>query len=72
MIHWLRSTQKLKHMLHVEKRDIPLVPGLTDGHAGQQLGSVQEPEHGHPDLLLPSSLVAHVLKGRQRQQGWGR
>ncbi len=48
--------------------DVPLVPGLTDGHAGQQLGSVQVSKHGHPDLLLPSSLVPHVLKGWQRQQ----
>lgn len=53
----------------IKECDIPLVPRLTDGHTGQQLGSVQVPEHRHPHLLLPSSLVAHILEGRQRQQG---
>lgn len=48
--------------------DVPLVPGLTDRHAGQQLGSVQVSEHGNPDLLLPSFPTVHVLEGRQGQQ----
>lgn len=52
--------------------DVPFVPGLADGHAGQQLGSVQVFEHRHPDLLLSAFFVAHVLKGGQRQQGGGR
>lgn len=49
--------------------DAPLVPGLADAHAGEQLGSSQVPEDRHPHLLLAPFLVAHVLEGGQRQQG---
>lgn len=49
--------------------DAPLVPGLADGHAGEQLGSSQVPKDRHPNLLLTALLVAHVLEGRQGQQG---
>lgn len=51
---------------------VPLVPGLADSHTVEQLGSVQKPEHWHPHLLLPSSIVSYILEGREREQGGGR
>lgn len=67
-----RPTQKDKARArtHTQQgRDAPLVPGLADAHAGEQLGSSQVPEDRHPHLLLTPLLVAHVLEGGQRQQG---
>lgn len=59
----------LKIVFGCEVSNVPLVPGFTDSHAGQQLGSAQISEHRDPHLLLPSPLITHVLEGRQRQQG---
>ena len=52
--------------------DSPLVPGLADTHACQQLGAAQEPEDRYPHLLVGASLAARVLEGGQRQQRRGR